>query len=285
MAPKQSGVPGFKPLSDQVFIRDGTAESSTATNEPDVVMIYGWGDCLPQHVVKYAIGYRELFPHAKQVVVLSPIAKAMYTSLEQRSSSMTPIVKAIFPSDGAAAGKILVHAMSNTGAINFAATLNQYLSMYKKAMPHNLFVMDSTPGGTDFTWSNLKRWSRAMALGTAKWFPWPFVFTQSIWGLFLMLNTLYLFIRRRKHAGAWSRVAANDEKYAVKSARRLYMYSKEDDLIGYQDIEEHVAEAKQKGYACDATVFAGSGHVGHMREHPTQYWEAIRESWEHANSE
>lgn len=290
MPRKPPSIPGFTALSDQVFVRDGDQTKEAGTSDPSVVIIYGWGDGLPQHVAKYAVGFREMFPCAKQVVVLSPIAKAMFTDLKQRSSYMVPVVDAVFPPDAAAAdaeknkdsGTILIHAMSNTGAINYAATLNEYLQRYKKPMPHKLITLDSTPGGTDLTWSNLRRWSRAMALGTAKWFPWPFVLTQSIWGFFLLLNSLYLWLVRRGHAGAWSRVASNDHTYATKKARRLYMYSKEDDLIGYEDIEEHVAESKEKGYAADTKVFVGSGHVGHMRMHPEAYWTAIYDSWKRA---
>ena len=283
MAAKTSSVAGFTKLSDQVYFRDGDLQKDAGENDPDVVIIYGWGDCLPQHLLKYAEGYRELFPCAKQVFVLSPIAKAMFTSLEQRSSFMLPILQNVFP-DGPqdAPPKILVHAMSNTGAIFFAATLNEYVRQYHTPMPHAFFVMDSTPGGTNLTWSNLKRWSLAMSLGTAKWFPWPFFFTQSIWGFFLLLNSLYLWLRRKQHAGAWSRVAANNEKYAVKEAPRLYMYSKEDDLIGYADIEEHAVEATTKGYQVSTKVFSGSGHVGHMRMHPEEYWASIEKSWRSA---
>ncbi|OAQ97800.1 hypothetical protein LLEC1_02556 [Akanthomyces lecanii] len=291
MTKKLPSIPGFHNLSDQVLVRDGeVGAAKDATTSPDVVAIYGWGDCLPQHVAKYADGFRALFPRAKQIVVLSPIAKAMFTSREQRRGHMTPVVNHLFGSSDAGHGagiaqrdsKILIHAMSSTGAINFAATLDAYSERSKRPMPHTLFIMDSTPGGTNLTWVNLKRWSRAMALGTAKWFPWPFVATQSVWALFLLLNTLYLWVRRQQHAGAWSRIASNQEAFATKHARRLYMYSKDDDLIGYKDIEEHASDSEKLGYAVDTKEFAGSGHVGHMRLHSEDYWAAIQQSWARA---
>lgn len=310
MPRKAPSIPGFTGVSDQVFVREGDPTATGGKPEdPDVVVIYGWGDGLPQHVAKYATGFQALYPRAKQIVVLSPIAKAMFTDRAQRRGHMTPVVDSIFGSPatlegaknasgseeesaaGAAAAqeaatppKILLHCMSNTGAINTSATLDAYRVRFARAMPHTLLVMDSTPGGTDMTRSNLRRWSRAMALGTAGWFPWPFVVTQSIWGFFLFLNQCFLWLRRRKHAGAWGRIAVNTENYAVKTARRLYMYSKEDDLIGYEDIVTHAAEATQKGYPSDTKMFVGSGHVGHMRLHPEEYWAAIRESWERTSS-
>lgn len=287
MAENTSALPGFSALSKQIFVREGDETKPAQLHDPDVVVIYGWGDCLPQHLAKYAAGYRKLFPAAKQVLVLSPIAKAMFTTLEQRSSHMALVLSAIGSdsSNEKQQPRTLIHAMSNTGAINFAATLNEHVRTFKEAMPHQLFIMDSTPGGTNLTWANLKRWSLAMTLGTFKWFPWPRLVTQWIWGFFLLANSFLLFLRRQKHAGAWSRVAANDEKFAVKSAQRLYMYSKEDALIGYKDIEEHAEEAKKLGYVTHTKVFKGSGHVEHMRMHTDEYWAAIEASWRKTTEE
>lgn len=44
-------------------------------------------------------------------------------------------------------------------------------------LPHQLLIMDSTPGSSDLSWGNVTRWSRAMALGAAAWFPWSFAVT------------------------------------------------------------------------------------------------------------
>ncbi|GAB0132187.1 hypothetical protein EsDP_00000630 [Epichloe bromicola] len=67
--------------------------------------------------------------------------------------------------------------MSNTGAVNYATTLNAYQETFGHSMPHQLLAMDSTPGSSDLSWGNVTRWSRAMALGAAAWFPWPFAVT------------------------------------------------------------------------------------------------------------
>lgn len=294
-------VPGFTALSDQIYVRnpdeasasasapssdDGdSADPATPEGHPDVVMVYGWGDCLPKHVVKYTDGFRALYPRAKQILVLSPIAKAMFTDLHQRTQLMVPIVKELFPEGPSAEGAprtILAHTMSNTGAVNYAATINAFKEMHDAPFPHQLLSMDSTPGSTDLSADNLVRWSRAMALGTAGFFPWPFLVTQSIFGLFLLASGTHGAIIGRESAGTWSRKAANNEAWETKLARKLYMYSKEDDLIRWQDIEVHVAETRRLGWQADVEVFAGTGHVGHMRQHGEQYWAAIRASWERA---
>lgn len=71
----------------------------------------------------------------------------------------------------------------------------------------------------------------------------------------------------------------NDTKYEVASARRLYLYSKEDELIHWGDIEGQAAVARTAGYEVDTTVFTGSGHVSHMRADPEKYWAAIQFAW------
>ncbi|KAJ6437838.1 PaxU [Purpureocillium lavendulum] len=288
-ARKGPAIPGFTTLSDQVLVRAPDA-SPPREGDPTTVIIYGWGDGLPKHVAKYADGYRELFPTARQVVVLSPIARAMFSDLRQRAEHMDPVVKAVFGEGGDPEERdVLIHTMSNTGAVNYAATLHTYREAHgsktgEPPMPHRLLIMDSTPGSTDMSASNVSRWSRAMAIGTAPWFPWPAAVTQAIWATFLCLNAVYAFIIGRESAGAWSRRAVNDEAYEARGARKLYLYSKEDDLISWEDIEAHVAETRERGWEADTELFEGSGHVGHMRRHPQQYWATIRASWERARA-
>lgn len=289
MSKKWPSLPGFTSLSDQVLVREGEpSDPSTAAataHHPEVVVIYGWGDVIPKHIVKFSDGFRAIYPHSKQIVVFAPISRAMGSSLEIRTKFMEPVVREIFPNgpdEPGAPKKILLHAMSNTGAINYASTLNYFKEQYGKPFPHQLISMDSTPGSTVLTWDNLVRWSRAMAIGTAGWFPWPFVVTQSIWGVFLLLNRLKEMALGHLHPGEWSRRHVMEETWETKSALKLYMYSKADDLIAWEDVEIHAAQSRERGYETDVEVFEGSGHVGHMRAHPEKYWKSIQEAWERA---
>jgi hypothetical protein len=283
--------PGFQALSDQVFVRDAppvddklVATTPASKSDPTVIIIYSWGDGRPKHVLKYSKGYQELFPRAKQIIVLSPIMKALYQDLGQRSTAMEPVVTAAFrhsPTTNMHNEEVvLAHAMSNTGGINYAATLHAYQRLYNRPMPHQMVVVDSTPGSPYLSVENLGRWSRAMALGTAAWFPWPFAVTQGIWGTFICANRCFEHLSGREAASVFSNHAVNDETYEDKASRRLYIYSKEDELIYWKDIESHIATAQERGYKTDTKVFSGSGHVAHMRMFPRQYWETISCSWQ-----
>ncbi|KAH8696227.1 hypothetical protein BGW36DRAFT_297453 [Talaromyces proteolyticus] len=286
--------PGFTALSDQIFIRqpDKENEDNSTHSKPHHVratLIFGWGDAQPKNLVKYADGYRELNPDSTQIVVLAPISKAVYMSLEQRTQAMMPIVDALFPTSPNTQAeqtgmsqehRILVHVMSNTGGIFLAATLNAYREVYNEPLPHDLLVLDSTPGSPVMTFKNLIIWSRGMTLGTANWFPWPFVVTQSLWGVFLSTNRFFEWLIGRVPASVFSVAALINEEFETKKARQLYLYSQEDELIPYEDIESHIAEAKIRGYDVDTCVFRGSKHVRHMQMFQDQYWHAIRNSWE-----
>lgn len=273
--------PGFTGLSDQVLFRAATEPADKTKQQPRTVLIFGWGDGQPKHVAKYADGFRRLFPCANQIMVLSPISRAMWQSLEQRAESMTHVVKAAFP-DGESTqdeGSMLVHIMSNTGAIFYAATLHAYRQAYNKPLPHRLVVLDSTPGSTDITLETLPRMSRAMALGTAALFPWPFLVTQCLWATFLAATHLWETVTGRDGAPVTSMKAFQNPDMQEKSAKRLYLYSKDDQIILWSDIEKHIAESREQGWQTDSVLFEGSGHVGHMRLHPEEYWKSIQNAW------
>ncbi|KAJ5000710.1 hypothetical protein K4K48_002291 [Colletotrichum sp. SAR 10_66] len=285
MAPKTAPFPGFTAINDQVFVRDGEelAEGTTRpSGHPRVVIIFSWGDAVPKHVVKYIEGYSKLYPHAKQIAVLSPIVKAISESLDQRAASMAPVVEAAYPPEVLGTpdeDAVLTHGMSNTGAINYASALKAYRDRYSKPMPHRLTVWDSTPGSPYMTWETLKRWANAAAMAVAPFVPLPYIVTQTIVGFLLAVHRGYQLATGSEPAPVFSMKACNDITYVPKNLRRLYFYGKSDRIISYTEIEENIALGEKAGFEHKAVVFEDSDHVGHMRMHPEKYWASIQESW------
>lgn len=70
-----------------------------------------------------------------------------------------------------------------------------------------------------------------------------------------------------------------DPTYFDLSVPRCYLYSKDDNLIAWQDVYEHAEESYQKGVPVKQVVFQGSKHVGHARKYPDHYWYAIMAIW------
>lgn len=282
MSQKLPSIPGFETLSKMVLVREAGPEAPPP-DHPELILLFGWGDCLPKHIAKFSAGYLALYPHTKQFVLLGPIWDSLMLSVNDRIDSMRPLVEALRYPDLAAAGnprpRVLAQAMSNTGAGNYAVTLNGFRQRHGLPLPHDLLVLDSTPGSPYMTPRTLAQWSRAMTVGTASWFPWPAFVTQGIWGTFLVATRLWGNLIGHEFPGVYAVRIVEDEDYETKDAKRLYMYSKEDDVIAYQDIEGYAAGSAAKGWGVRTELFEGTGHVGHMRQHPEQYWKAVADAW------
>lgn len=285
MAPKLLHFPGFTPISERVYLRNRheKSRSPSSAHDPTSIVIFGWGDGMPKHLSKYARGYYELYPSAKIVVVLSSTWQAYAQPVNSRIEAMSPVVDTAFTPSNKGSNKeerILLHAMSNTGAVFLAATLVAYQQRYggNRRAPHTLLVFDSTPGSPYFA-SQVGRWSRALALGTPINFPWVFSMTRPLWYIALCLHRAYQWLRGTEPSGIWAIRILSDPAVAPPEPHRLYLYSKEDEIIWWEDLVQNVNQARNLGYKADLEIFDGSPHVGHMRLHPEQYWNAIFTAW------
>lgn len=284
----------FTLLADHIYLYEPlkNEESSLSLTVkdlgPSTIIIYGWGDAQPKHLAKYAEGYRSLFPESRIIVVTSSLFDAFYRSVEQRSKLTTPVISAAFPNglNDLDDGRILIHAMSNSGAVTFVSTLLSYARMLEEdeqsigsgPLPHTLLVCDSTPSTGNFA-VNATRWARALSIGTAKVFPWPFAVTNAMWYAFLWLNEGIRRAMGLGNTGAFALEAMTNPALTSHSATRLFIYSKEDELIWWEDIEENAATAIGKGYKCLMELFEGSPHVGHLKKDPERYWTSIEKAW------
>lgn len=71
----------------------------------------------------------------------------------------------------------------------------------------------------------------------------------------------------------------NESTATVKGTRRTYIYSEEDDVIGWEDVEDHARDAERKGWAVELVKFQTSTHVGHLKQDPERYREVILKTW------
>ena len=284
----------FTLLADHIYLyepvkHEGVGTSTTVVDlDPSTIIIYGWGDAQLKHLAKYADGYKNLFPTSRIIVVTSSLFDAFYRSAEHRSKLTTPVISAAFPNglNDSDDGRILIHAMSNSGAVTFVSTLLSYTRMLEEdgqsigsgPLPHTLLVCDSTPSTSNFA-INATRWARALSTSTARMFPWPLAFTNAMWYTFLWLNEGLRRAMGLGNTGAFALEAMTNPNLTSHSATRLFIYSKEDELISWEDIEENAAIAIGKGYKCLMELFEGSTHVGHLRKDPERYWSSIEKVW------
>lgn len=288
----------YTALSDKIYLLEpdqhevDQLDTAISTKEPTTIIIFGWGDGQPKHIAKYADGYHKLYPTSRIIVVLCTLVEAMINSIDTHTQSMRPVLDGgLLPQENSAdPDRILVQIMSNSGAVGFIATILAHratrLSMGEadpKPFAHTLLVCDSVPGGFAF-WENVMRWSRALALASTAWAPLPVVVMQALWGVFLVGVEGLSSTAGRKgdQVGRMLAEGIQDPNLMSTATTRLYLYSKSDELIRWEDVEEHVAVAREKGYRCIVERFEDSPHVGHMRMYPDRYWDAIARAWESA---
>ncbi|KAK4171680.1 hypothetical protein QBC36DRAFT_365636 [Triangularia setosa] len=289
----------FTRLSKQVYVQEPASSPPPDAHEsdPTTVIIYGWGDAAPKHLSKYVTGYTTLFPYARLILIFSPILKTLYQTLDARSKTMIPVIEALYgpisslspsaiPSKSESKERILLQVMSNTGGMNLAATMYAFTRAQgtesAQVFPYDLMVLDSTPGSTAF-FPNIAPWSRAMAIGASRILPFvPFIFIQTMAVVFLAMLHGIGQIMGATSAAMFSVAAVNDPALSDITSKRLYLYSKEDDIIHWEDIEKHAADARSKGWDVSAETFEGTSHVGHMKAHPERYWIAISTAWKDA---
>ena len=60
---------------------------------------------------------------------------------------------------------------------------------------------------------------------------------------------------------------------------RLYVFSKKDELVPWQAVQQHAEAAKTSGLNVRYERYEESAHVAHMRLDPKRYWTSIQDLW------
>ena len=77
---------------------------------------------------------------------------------------------------------------------------------------------------------------------------------------------------------AWR--ATLDEAIVPRDCARGYVYSVEDEVVDWTDVERHAELAEGNGWRVRMLRSSGSGHMGHAKAMGKRYWDFIRGIWE-----
>lgn len=97
----------------------------------------------------------------------------------------------------------------------------------------------------------------------------------------LLLYPAIGFITGLQRTGLMSSVSQlrselNDPAVFGATAKRLYLYSTADQMVRWEDVESHLAEAKaQLGCCPEGVAFPDSPHCAIVRDHADRYWYTI----------
>jgi hypothetical protein len=153
----------------------------------------------------------------------------------------------------------VLHIFSNGGS-QCAIQLVNSLPENVRRQAFSAIIFDSCPGTATY-----QRTVQALTPSMSK-------------SLHIVVFLLYLvfFVTRAENAITKIRKQLNDHKLFSPDVPRLYIYSKADQLVPYQDVKSHIDDANVKGYGATSEVlFEASAHCAHAMVHKEQYWEAV----------
>ncbi|EWC44413.1 hypothetical protein DRE_01239 [Drechslerella stenobrocha 248] len=237
----------------------------------DLIMIWGWLDASPRHLIKYIQLHRSLQPDVPIVLVLSTAAS--FVGLGGAFHASLPLiydaVKAVAENP-----RIFVHAFSNGGAGSFTQFLSFYHGKTGCPMPVAAMLVDSAPGGTKLP-SALTRGVSAFLevvrnrLLRVVLVPMAYLTCCIVFVLPSLLGFEDPISRLRR--------VLNDNSLVAEGGTRGYVYCKSDAIVGWEDIVEHANEAADRGWKVLAKGFEDGGHIGGYRYHANEYTDLVKE--------
>lgn len=271
-------------LNESVYVRR-PASSSPPASGPRLVLLCTWMGAQPTHMAKYVKPYTELYPDSPVVVVRSEMRHFVRPRTLEEVQLGADAILAEFPelekqSDTVSTAEtisstspppLLIHVWSNGGS----STL-MHLARRLPSLPKYTIVFDSTPGQFRY-----KSTHTAMLATVPPWLRRLLSPAIHLLCMYWWLITQFgkRVLGKRLDALSVTAAAQNTPERLALEVRRSYIYSKEDALIPWEDVEEHAAEAKAKGANVRLELFKGV-HVGHLRTDPERYWKVVKETYE-----
>ncbi|KAF9449759.1 hypothetical protein P691DRAFT_702658 [Macrolepiota fuliginosa MF-IS2] len=251
------------------------------------------------HLQKYTSSYQKRYPNTTIILVRSEAAFFWSTEHAQRKD-LVPVVEileatgsitstrrknqvpTLEPSSLLPKHRVLVHAFSNGGCCQLA-TLSKILSESQIASSSTgttgAIVLDSCPGT-----SSLSSAQRAFASAVSH--PLMRILARILITLLYCFELIMRHVFRKRSIIQRMKHRLNDPQilpWTGKNTPRLYIYSEGDDLVAASAVEEHIADAREKGLNVQAEKYGKeSRHVAHARTDPGRYWGAIGRIWEEA---
>ena len=185
---------------------------------------------------------------------------------------MHPAVQCILQNNGKGGDEIALAIFSNGGAATASHLAAAYRSTAGQPLPCAGMVIDSAVGTVDV--------NRATAF-IVKSLPRPFNIFPLPLLAFAMLWAVFMTMRLCSYVGVEdpitpSRIALNNRALFRTGDKRCYIYSKEDKLVQYGDVETHGEDGKRRGWKVSLEMFRGSQHVAHAMKDNERYWALVR---------
>ncbi|KAI1912946.1 hypothetical protein LOZ53_001038 [Ophidiomyces ophidiicola] len=259
-------------LSPAIYLRDFT-HAPEKNDRPLTIILFFWMNATYRPAAKYISEYIRIAPNARIISVFTSASDFFIrnsdASQKRRVASVLDTILStggLGRDKGDTSGRLYVHAFSNGGSITLRNLAASYRDVTGRALPLSALLIDSAPGKTTLAGA-----IKALSYSFPKFFLWRILLSAAIWVLLFSLTTIGRILGR-KHPAYRIREGLNDASLIHRKAERCYVYSKEDELIMWKDVEQHADQAHSRGWKVSREMFEKSPHVGHMRTDPQRYW-------------
>ncbi|KAL4900293.1 hypothetical protein BDW74DRAFT_96143 [Aspergillus multicolor] len=263
-----------------------TDHRTTRHGYPALIVMCTWlGGATPRRISKYVGYHRQIFPGSAILLIMTDMIDITVRSFSAIRSRLQPARKVIRSILGPDAGNIdknsnavLLHIFSHGGS-NTAIQL--ILSMQNPRHPSGIrrlplqgIVFDSCPGDTTF----MRNYQASVYSLPPASLPIHLMSKMLLFptiGVITGLQTLGI-------TSSISKMQKQLNDSLVISARvpRLYLFSKADETIHWEEVQAHLDDATVRGYNVSSVVFHKSPHCALIVEDEKRYWGAIQQFWE-----
>ncbi|KAF2267502.1 DUF829-domain-containing protein [Lojkania enalia] len=259
----------LEPSAFLLAARDAATSDSTGV-QPALIVLCTWVNAAPRHIAKYTTVYSELYPKAAQLVLRTSLAD-MTSRSDSRQRAM--LAKTFQTISDLPSHRVLLHIFSHGGAHKACQLALLWRGRTGSPLPVSAIILDSTPGlGT------YKRSLDAILLSIPRS---PFIRAVAIplTHTYLAASWTISVVFRFENVVQRLRAGLNDTNLFPLQASRLYVYSKADKMVWWQDIEAHATTAETLGWEVKRVRFEKSPHAAHILEDAEKYWDAVKSLW------
>ncbi|KAK3680882.1 hypothetical protein B0T22DRAFT_524260 [Podospora appendiculata] len=232
-------------LSPTVSIYQPTTTTATTTTTPappKLIILATWMGARDAHIAKYLLPYTALYPTSAILLLRSSLKDFLLPGSNTSAlAAAVPYIQTIFPASSkptstTSTPELQIHVFSNGGSLTLHTLTTLLPSSFP--FPKHTLIFDSAPSQYSY--------ARSLLAVSA-----PLSRTRTLlYAPLIHLLCAYMMLVNLAAGDGFAQVAAahNDTtRRAGTEVGRVYVYSEEDALVDFADVERHAEEARGRG--------------------------------------
>lgn len=281
------------------FVSIGPRTSLYTPENPrngELVIICTWLGANEKHIAKFTSLYQKIAPEARILLIQSAVPILISSYAYQRNVIQPAVAvvqerllecgqqipyqihKSSSTSGVKAQPKMILHMFSNGGTNTATQLLIVLRERNQFPLPLAGILCDSCPAKGTY-WRSY----HAMVLSLPKDIVSRIVGTAACHAILISLYS-WIACGNENPASLQRRTLLDAETVQLGGpgeapGRICYLFSKEDTMCQWEDIECHAQDAKKLNWQVEELIFEGSAHCAHLRKDEQRYFKAVENLW------